>query len=429
MLQKSIILCEKGGVDAMVNFEAKFSTTYGVNIKDLFPSIDLQAIAKIDVTTLVALRDKFMNVAQRMSPWDTTKTVTYAAMPDYRNAGWLDVDKNTNTVFTPGGWEIRVKDGQVQVKAPNGKWTTLKAEPPTRTVTDTKTVVERVLPRDPVVRESDGAEWRYQGTGTFILPDGTKITIQEVGEGKDLHISQVDIYNGNKHVAIKSELVSSKWQTVRTETDVSRRWEGRRLLRTTTVTKHQEAVQKFRTTISDVMNDGWRADAAQSDGVRFRAAGDGDDWTRDGTGREVIGSGSKTEAFRLGDALGDSTVGEMGLIIPWRVNFSVIDTVKSEYSNDREYFDRVANRYIERFQGKVYHGMIEEYSGFQIYSGGTFGGAVLFGDIKSEFPKIDDIIRYSSRVLEKLNVQLDKLDELFGSLSKQLLSTQTTLKV
>ena len=39
--------------------------------------------------------------------------------------------------------------------------------------------------------------WRYQGTGSFHLPDGTKITIHEKGAGKDLHIDQVDIYNGN----------------------------------------------------------------------------------------------------------------------------------------------------------------------------------------------------------------------------------------
>ena len=43
----------------------------------------------------------------------------------------------------------------------------------------------------------------FKAMVALSLPDGTKISIKEKGEGKDLHINQVDIYNGNKHVQVK----------------------------------------------------------------------------------------------------------------------------------------------------------------------------------------------------------------------------------
>jgi ABC-type multidrug transport system fused ATPase/permease subunit len=126
------------------------------------------------------------------------------------------VDKAKGVVTTPGGFNVSVADGRVRIQNPDGKWTDLKAEPPERTVTSTRTsketrqqaTVERQLPNDPVVRESDGDVWRYAGAGTFLLPDGTQIRIQEQGTTSDLHINRVDIYNGNKHVGIDSKLTA-----------------------------------------------------------------------------------------------------------------------------------------------------------------------------------------------------------------------------
>ena len=165
---------------------------------------------------------QFGDLSNSMSPWTATTTVGYAALPDFSNSGILT--------------SIRARTWSRPLAAIRSRWTrapsgsrpsrvngrSLKAEPPNRTLVNTtddvqtrqQATVERQLARDPVVRESDGDVWRYQGTGSFHLPDGTKITIHEKGAGKDLHIDQVDIYNGNKHVGIKSQLTASEWQTV-----------------------------------------------------------------------------------------------------------------------------------------------------------------------------------------------------------------------
>lgn len=274
--------------------------------------------------------------------------VGFAAMPDFRNSGHLEVDKQAGTVTTPGGFKVTVKDGKVSILNPDGKSTELKAEPPTRTVTSQSTRTEtrqqvdvlRTLPGDPVVRESDGDVWRYQGTGSFVLPDGTKITIQETGEEKGLHINKVDIYNGNQHVSVDSKLTSADWRTVNRSvqeqaanwqtTSQSTQWEGRNLVsRTnqqrdvlTTVTEQQRVEQKFQTTFSDVTRDGFRHDAANDDGKVFGLAGAGEAWRHQG--REVLSGAGKgkddpTKAYQLGERMGRSNVGYRPLQVPWNV--------------------------------------------------------------------------------------------------------------
>lgn len=257
------------------------------------------------------------------------QVVGYAAMPDFENAGQLDVDKQAGVVTTPGGYKVSVADGKVRIQNPDGKWTDLKAEPPTRTVTSDNTTTEsRQLPRDPAVRESDGDVWRYQGTGSFNLPDGTKITIQEKGDSKDLHINQVDIYNGNKHVSVDSQLTKSDWQTVKSETQqVSAtpwRTVGDTQQREVTnrVTEHQEARQQFRTTFSDVKKDGYMHDAVTEDGQSFKLAGNGIAWSQGG--REVLsgagkGKDNKELAYQLGDAISDSVLGRRPIQVPWNI--------------------------------------------------------------------------------------------------------------
>jgi hypothetical protein len=93
-----------------------------------------------------AMLGQFGDLNSAMSPWQAKTTVGYAALPDFKNSGALDVDKQAGTVKTPGGYEIAVKDGKVRIKSPNGKWTDLKAEPPNRTLVTTMLRLVRLRP-------------------------------------------------------------------------------------------------------------------------------------------------------------------------------------------------------------------------------------------------------------------------------------------
>ncbi|MFO0728179.1 MAG: hypothetical protein U1E65_30640 [Myxococcota bacterium] len=295
-------------------------------------------------------------------------TIGYAAMPDFQNAGNLSVDKQKGVVTTPGGFNVAVADGHVRIQNPDGKWTDLKAEPPERTLisstTGTETrktdTVEQVLRRDPAVRESDGDVWRYSGAGTFNLPDGTKIKVQEDGEGKDLHISQVDVINGNKHVSIDSKLTNAEyqtyqrdvkqdatnWQTTGTErqwqnsgrTSALHRFDTQQREVTTTTTEHQRANQQFQTTFSDVNRDGYFTDARLGNGQTFNLAGNGAAWSQGG--REVVsgagkGLDDKTKAYQLGGGIDQATIGARPVDVPWNV-YAFAETKRI----DGAFFDR-----------------------------------------------------------------------------------------
>ncbi len=366
---------------------------------------------------LNALADRFGGIQSHFgSSWNVQHSAGFSAMPDFANAGHLGVDKNKGVVTTPGGYQVKVNNGQVQIKAPNGKFTNLKAEPPNRTVTKdvtsketrTRATTERVLPRDPAVRESDGDVWRYQGTGSFSLPDGTKITIQEKGKDTDLHINRVDVYNGNKHVGIDSKLTSHSWKThKRTSqrigtgdwqtTNSNRRWEGRRLVRrdtqqrsvTNRITEEQHADQKFKTTFSDVKNDGFLHDAMTDDGFKFRAAGDGDDWKMNG--REVIsgagkGKDDKTKAFKLGGNINTSWQGYRPLHVPWKgYAYNMTNITRNMFSHhygmNSNHWNRLGNMFCG-MQHNPYMGVMTNVSnmgGFNSIFGGPMGGAALYG--------------------------------------------------
>ena len=347
----------------------------------------------------------------RMAP-----QIGYAAMPDFSRSGHLAVDKKKGVVRTPGGYNVSVANGQVKIQSPNGKWSTLKAEPPGRTVTSSSTATqtrtqqttERVLPRDPAVRESDGDVWRYQGTGTFQLPDGTKITIQEKGKDKGLHINQVDIYNGNKHVSVDSKLESANWKTVKRDVSTSatgwqttssnRRWQGRRLVRndnqqrqvTTNVTEKQVADQKFKTTFSDVKLDGFRHDFNTKDGQKFRLGGDGDDWIQNG--KEVIsgagkGKDDKTKAFQLGKKMDASWLGYRPLQVPWNVYAYQMSPAVQQFGGHHlgasaGHWGQLGSAYCG-MQRSPYLGVqsqISNMGGFDSLYGGPLGGGALWGN-------------------------------------------------
>lgn len=370
---------------------------------------------------LQSMFSQFNTLAAMMPAWNVNTSVSYGAMPDFANAGKLDVDKKAGMVKTPGGYEVTVKDGKVNIKSPSGKSTQLKAEPPNRTVTSevtdtetrTQSTVERQLARDPVVRESDGDVWRYSGTGSFNLPDGTKITIQEIGKDKDLHINQVDIYNGNKHVSVKSELKSAEWQTVKREqvsqqagdwrtvgSDRRTQWSGRtgQVIRddrqernvTTTFKDSQEARQTFETSFSDVKNDGFTHDLDSDDGQVFRVAGDGDDWTQDG--KEVIsgagkGKDDKELAYQLGGELDAHWEGFRPLEVPWNVYATTMTQVShplfgSQYQVSTSHWDQLAGEFKDAQQSPwmPVQANINNMGGFGSVYAGPFGGSALFGN-------------------------------------------------
>jgi hypothetical protein len=300
-------------------------TNTGANQANLSPQLD-QANASVN--------PEFIQNAKATMPANMAADVTkyeHQLLPVYK--GYLKVEEEKGTITTPGGYKIVVKDGVCRIEISKGKFTSLKAEPPGKTVEtrSSKTekrkneVVEKQLARDPAVRESDGDIWRYAGTGSFILPDGTKVTVQEIGATHDLHINQVDVYNGDKHVSVKSQLVKSAYKTVKTETKTENgawkttstkredRWKGNRGQRvrvedqqrevTTIQIEHQEAVQEFKTTFSGVSNDAKAHDEELDDGFQFKLAGHGEAWAVGN--REVMsgagkGKDDKTKAFQLG---------------------------------------------------------------------------------------------------------------------------------
>ncbi|MCK6546449.1 DUF1521 domain-containing protein [Myxococcota bacterium] len=386
---------------------------------------------------LYALADQFGSYGSSFgASWSMQRSVGWGAMPDLCNSGWLGVDKQKGVVQTPGGYEVSVADGKVQIKAPNGKTTDLKAEPPERTVTDKETRTLPALPRDPAVRESDGDVWRYQGAGSFVLPDGTKITVNEKGEGKDLHISDVDIYNGNQHVHVDSQLTSSEYKTYKSEHGAWRDIGGRRQERDRT--DFQRADQKFQTTFSDVTRDGFMHDWKTDDGQVFRAAGDGDDWMQDG--REVISGAGKgkddvTKAFQLGEKADASWLGYRPLHVPWRayaydMTSIAMSMFQSSWGRCGGQLDDLYGQY-QQMQPRPWLGSlcnVSNMGGFQSLYAGPMGGGSMFGQgcFPGSSPRgmFDDMLGAVSRMLpmfDRADALAMSFAQAFGSSNRGML--------
>ena len=416
----------------MVTGIQRFQNSFGLNLFNQFGwanQVQTQLSTSTSMSTggASAVADVYQGISSGMSfgggmsSFSVSNWASYASMPDFENAGHLEVDKKNNMVKTPGGYGVEVKDGKVKIHAPNGKITQLKAEPPDRTVektatkteTRTRTRVERQLRRDPVVRESDGDVWRYSGTGSFQLPDGTKITIQEKGKDKDLHINQVDVYNGNKHVGIKSDLKSAEWETLNRKVETTgtasnwrttsrRRTRNGRVTRITDtqqrsitqkITEQQRAKQAFETTFSNVQKNGFAHDAANDDGAKFRLAGDGDDWTVNG--REVVsgagkGKDNKELAYQLGNKMDPSWLGHKQLHVPWKTvmtggGMSMSATSSSlfnqQFGMTPGHFNMLQSSFSS-MQTSPHLGLptsMSSINGINSIYGGPFGGAALFG--------------------------------------------------
>lgn len=398
------------------NFSAGFLSSQFSHVNQMFQA---PSMMQVGAGQLYNIANQFAQLATMGMQQTSFQRVTgFAAMPDFNNAGQLEADPKSKTVTTPGGFKIKVDNGMVKIQNPNGKWTTVKAEPPGRTVTSkttgkqtrTTSTLERVLPRDPAVRESDGDVWRYQGLGTFKLPDGTKIRINEVGKGKDLHIDQVDIYNGNKHVSVKSQLTSSKYKTVKTTSKTQfgpwrnvstrRQRRGRAIFRnttqqrtsTTTHTHQQVADQKFKTTMSTVKNDGWMHDAMNKDGEVFNLAGKtGEAWSQGG--RELMsgagkGKDDKKLKFKLGNDIANSQVGARQLQVPWK--FAAFDAMVQTQNTLNMFNTGFMGGNAQNFLniGQQPHlgafSNLANWNNMQSVFAGPFGGASMFGNMHNQ---------------------------------------------
>gem|GEM_PF-2897212 len=97
----------------------------------------------------------------------------------------------TTTTLTPGGYEIKYDSANC-----------------TASITDKKSGESSTVYGDPHVSESDGGSWEWQSeTSSYVLPDGTKITMNSTG-GDSTNgygtLESMDIYSGQGRTHINS---------------------------------------------------------------------------------------------------------------------------------------------------------------------------------------------------------------------------------
>jgi len=86
---------------------------------------------------------------------------------------------------TTGGWTVNVKDGTITMTSPDGKDSTK-------------------IWGDPHVAEADGSKWDWSSkTGTFLLPDGTKVTMN--ADSPTGVVKSTSIYDKAQEVKINNE--------------------------------------------------------------------------------------------------------------------------------------------------------------------------------------------------------------------------------
>ncbi len=134
-----------------------------------------------------SLRAQSITVAVR----SLTSSVGYAAMPCPEEVGRLHVHPRAGVVTTPGGFRVSFREGQALLQGPDGLWTELKAEPPTR----------HAAARPPLTEQST----------QVLLSDGTRLTLQH-RESYSPH--RVLIAHGKQHLAADSTLSEPVWQPV-----------------------------------------------------------------------------------------------------------------------------------------------------------------------------------------------------------------------
>ncbi len=155
--------------------------------------------------------------------------------------GLVQTGKNPPEFVTPGGYKIRAlgKQNAWEIITPEGKRTKIWG--------------------DPHVNESDGGRWDFKKDMSFILPDGTKITVNTT-KPKDPNAptvtASITIMNGNQRATISG-------------------------------------IEKNQPTTDGIKNDRWLVDARMPDGDYAVLGGDGDDWFLNGKS-EIVGGNART---------------------------------------------------------------------------------------------------------------------------------------
>ncbi len=198
---------------------------------------------------------------------------TTRRVPDMRNAGRLS--KKGNTVTTPGGYKVRMQGTTAYITAPNGKQIKVWG--------------------DPHISSSNGRGGKQnidfrKGTTTFMLPDGTRITMKAYnGRGKlaaNGLLGKLEIYNGSKHVTMSN----GRGGTGRTG----------------------------RTRSSGIKSDGWAHAARTSKGDVLDVVGNGAQLAYRGrlTKHESVSGRVRSGSWRTGARVGKGRVGARALHVP-----------------------------------------------------------------------------------------------------------------
>ncbi|MDQ7823331.1 MAG: DUF1521 domain-containing protein [Candidatus Eremiobacteraeota bacterium] len=110
-------------------------------------------------------------------------------------------DDGTVTTTTEDGYSVvQNPDNTMLTTTPGGYQISYDAANSTSTITDPQSGQSSTIWGDPHVAESDGGQWEWQSaTSTYVLPDGTKVTMNSTG-GDDANgygtLQSMDIYSG-----------------------------------------------------------------------------------------------------------------------------------------------------------------------------------------------------------------------------------------
>ncbi|MHC9544273.1 MAG: DUF1521 domain-containing protein [Vulcanimicrobiota bacterium] len=119
-------------------------------------------------------------------------------------------DKDGNEVTkTPDGYtSVKNADGTTTTLTPGGYEIKYDSANSTATITDSKSGESSTIWGDPHVSESDGGSWEWQSeTSSYVLPDGTKITMNSTGGDSSNGygtLESMDIYSGQGRTHINS---------------------------------------------------------------------------------------------------------------------------------------------------------------------------------------------------------------------------------
>jgi hypothetical protein len=211
-------------------------------------NVDLNAeIGKL----LIAAGELFKNIGSLIEKLNSKPPASCQPAPvcqpkpqDSCHPGGLQVD--CGVVKTAGGYKIeQLGQFEWKVTGPDGKHTRVWG--------------------DPHVDEGDGGKWDFKRDSTFVLGDGTRINVTTAPWGKDMTVTkQLEIISGNDRVVVSD-------------------------------------IDKGKGKVGQVTKDGFANVNSFGKKDVFVMGKETDDWSF--TGKEIIGSNSGGESFKLGNAL------------------------------------------------------------------------------------------------------------------------------